>query len=197
MFIKKYRFLIALLIVVLVGGGIWYRQLIINVAKPVIVAASDSTPTPAPAEDNTFTYTSLGIKAPVIQLTNTDPFESTDWGRFTDALNQGVGISTDQPTLDEAHTLYIVGHSSTVKPTPYSFVFAGLGQASLGDSFTFTANGKTYTYKVVSKQVINPNNVDAFLALQTNDPAPKQAILVTCWPVFTTKNRMVIVGELQ
>lgn len=198
MFIKKYPLLTAV-IIVLVGGGIWYRQLVINVAKPVIVAASSSqaTPTSAPVEDNTFRYPSLGISTPLTTLTNTDPFDSTDWSRFTDALNAGVGVSTASATIDESHTLYIVGHSSTVKQTPYSFVFAGLGQANLGDTFSFTADNKTYTYKVTDKRVLKPTDIDAFKALETPGTSPKQAILVTCWPVFTTKNRMVIVGELQ
>lgn len=199
MIIKKYP-LLSLLILAVIGGGIWYRQLIISVAKPVVVAATtsnDATPSTDPVPDNTFVYPTLGITTPLTVLTNTDPFDSTDWNAFTDALNKGVGVSTTASTVDEAHTLYIVGHSSTVRQTQYSFVFAGLGQANADDTFSFAANGKTYTYKVVDKKVLNPTDVDAFLALETPTDAPKQAILVTCWPVFTTKNRMVVVGELQ
>ena len=87
----------------------------------------------------------------------------------------------------------ILGHSANdvFAPGNFKFVFLRLEQLQNGDYFYLNYNGKRYTYIVTSKKVISPSQVSE-LAVSTDKPI---ATLVTCVPVGTSTNRLLVFGE--
>jgi sortase A len=87
----------------------------------------------------------------------------------------------------------ILGHSANdvFAPGNFKFVFLRLEQLQNGDYFYLNYNGKRYTYVVTSKKVISPSQVSE-LAISTDKPI---ATLVTCVPVGTSTNRLLVFGE--
>lgn len=86
-----------------------------------------------------------------------------------------------------------LGHSANdvFAPGNYKFVFLRLEQLQDGDYFYLNYNSKRYTYVVTGRKVITPSQVSE-LAITTDKPI---ATLVTCVPVGTSANRLLIFGE--
>lgn len=106
-----------------------------------------------------------------------------------------VAEGTDASTLDLA-----VGHvPSTAIPGSRGncglaghrdTFFRGLGGVRPGDVVRFTTESRTYTYRVVWSEVVEPNRID------TLDPTPVPSLtLVTCYPfafVGHAPNRFIV-----
>ncbi len=143
-----------------------------------------------------FLYPELAINAPLTYLSEANPFQASDWPKISAALRSGVGMvnSTTLP-LEESPLLYIIGHSSDIAPHQYAFVFTPLGQAKKDDIFYLPLNGTSYSFHVVDHKLVDPNDEGAFKGLASSDPSIQRVALVTCWPVFTTRQRLVVIGE--
>lgn len=139
-------------------------------------------------------YDRLGIAAPLIRQLEANPFAYADWSSLRTALRKGVSI-TVSPFEGDKNTYYVIGHSSDVVPHQYSAVFASLKQASVHDTFKLTIDGQDIEYSVVESKVISPTDTRAFASLSNTDPQKERVVLVTCWPLFTTQDRLVVVGE--
>lgn len=87
----------------------------------------------------------------------------------------------------------ILGHSANdvFAAGNYKFIFLRLDQLQKGDTFYLNYQSKRYTYIVTDKKVISPNQVDQ---LVVNNGKPL-ATLVTCVPVGTSQNRLLVFGE--
>jgi LPXTG-site transpeptidase (sortase) family protein len=86
------------------------------------------------------------------------------------------------------------GHSSNniFNKGKYKFAFVLLHTLVEGDTFYLTYNGKVYVYKVITKKVVEPNEVGVL------GPVPGQtatATLITCDPPGTSLHRLVVVGQ--
>ncbi len=89
---------------------------------------------------------------------------------------------------------FIFGHSSNFPwiAGKYNDVFARLGQVEVWDIVFSYYGQKKYKYKVVSKKVVKPTEVGVL----KNDETKKELTLMTCWPIGTTLNRLIIKTEL-
>lgn len=100
--------------------------------------------------------------------------------------------STERPGQDG--NVAIFGHSSNniFNKGSYKFAFVLLHELQTGDKFYLTYEGKVYAYKVITKKVVDPSQVEVL-----NDvPGEKAtATLITCDPPGTTLHRLVVVGE--
>ena len=180
--------------------GLWFLPLWLNLAKPTL----NQTPVVqqvfgppkgvAGPKKDFFDFNRLAIHAPMSIMPETSPLNANDWSKLREALHKGVGLSFTQDDFESAPLVFVTGHSSDVNPHQYGSVFAGLNQSHTDDTFTLHIHGKEYKYKVVEKQILNPLNKDAFLKLGEGHEK-QRVVLVTCWPVLTTKNRLVVVGE--
>lgn len=198
---KKYaHFLPSLLIMII--GVVWFWPLI-GAFTPLIMTASinravaGTEPTPQPiTQDDSITYSSLGITAPLHVVTQASPFDVSDWSAIRPFLKQGVALLSSQATAFETLPFaYVVGHSTDVTPHRYASVFAALIRAKLGDTFVINQEGKEYAYTVTEKQILLPTDVQDFREIETPTVGKQRIALVTCWPLFTTQKRLVIVGE--
>jgi LPXTG-site transpeptidase (sortase) family protein len=120
-----------------------------------------------------------------------------DWQSIRADLRRGISVSYGTSTYDTAARVFITGHSSDTYPHRYASVFAGLNGAKVGDRCALTRQGHTYQYEVTDKRVVDPSDAAFFTpaSLVKNPGEPQEVFLVTCWPVFTTKNRLVVVGH--
>jgi len=175
----------------------WNFPLVESLVTPVF--ARQAAPASAASQaDSTFVYSKLGIEAPITIAPNSSPMNSQNWGAIRDALKHGVSVAYAGSDFATAPLVYVSGHSSDTYPHPFSSVFAGLGQAKVGDTFSLKVNNILYTYKVVGQEQVSPTNVTEFphLAETMRQESPQVVELVTCWPVLTTARRLVTVGVL-
>lgn len=91
-------------------------------------------------------------------------------------------------------TTFVFWHSSNFPwmNGDYNDVFALLDKVVFDDVVIVYYNQKKYTYKIREKKVITPWQVDVI----KRNKGKNEITLMTCWPVGTTLNRLIVVGEL-
>jgi len=89
---------------------------------------------------------------------------------------------------------FIFGHSSNFPwiAGDYNDVFARLWQVEVWDIVFSYYNQKKYKYRVVETKVVKPTDVGVL----KNDKTKKELTLMTCWPIGTTLNRLIVKTEL-
>lgn len=89
---------------------------------------------------------------------------------------------------------FIFGHSSNLPwmKWDYNEVFANLDAVSYGDEVFAYYGQEKFTYKITQKKVIRPGDVSVLKQKEWN----KQITLMTCRPIWTTLNRLVVIWEL-
>lgn len=90
---------------------------------------------------------------------------------------------------------FIFWHSSNYPwmKWDYNDVFALLDNVSFWDEIIAYYNQKKYVYVVKEKTVVKPGNVK----ILERDPSKKELSLMTCWPVWTSLNRLIVFAELK
>lgn len=112
------------------------------------------------------------------------------------AMNNGVAhyrIAGASAYPGEVGNFVITGHSAgdVYSSNQYKYIFSGLERLQDGDLIYVNYKSVRYTYRVVRKQVIDPSNVAA-LVIDTDKPL---LTLVTCTPLGTSRNRLLVTAE--
>ncbi|MBI4022952.1 sortase [Candidatus Berkelbacteria bacterium] len=174
---------------------IWQWRLAATVALPALIQAGlIGQAADERLDSDGLRYPALGIQVPLTEAAWTSPLNAQDWTEIRSALRNGVSLAYTEPTFAEAPLAFMTGHSSDVTAHRYASVFAGLGQAQVGDQFFIQLGDATYPYTVADRRVLNPGDIEAFRALGPSNDR-QRVVLVTCWPVLTTKARLVVIGE--
>ncbi len=128
----------------------------------------------------------INVDAPLVMGMN-----EVDEKHVQNALQNGVLHFGGSPEPGQGNSVF-VGHSSnSVWDTgDYKFVFALLDRLEKGDSFYIVNKSVRYEYRVSDEKVVPPSDISVVAA--SSKPV---ATLVTCTPVGTSWNRLVIVGE--
>lgn len=115
---------------------------------------------------------------------------------FMQELENGVVRYPGTAAPWEDGNSFIFGHSSNYPwiKGDYNEIFALLDKLDPGDDIIVYYQQKKYVYKVTEKKVVRPGDVKA---LSERDPHKKELSLMTCWPVGTTYNRLLVFTELQ
>lgn len=94
----------------------------------------------------------------------------------------------------EDWTSFIFGHSSNFPwiKWDYNDVFALLDKVSYDDIIIAYYGQEKFTYRIKEKKVITPWDVSV---LERNKDK-SEITLMTCWPIWTTLNRLIVVWEL-
>ncbi len=94
----------------------------------------------------------------------------------------------------ETWNVFIFGHSSNFPwvKWKYNQVFALLNNLQKWNKIIVYYNQKKYIYQVKTKTVINPWEV----WILKRNKWKKELTLMTCWPVWTTLKRKIIIAEL-
>lgn len=114
---------------------------------------------------------------------------------FMEELKKGVVRYPGTARPGEVGNVFIFGHSSNYPwiQSQYNDVFALLDQLQDGDEIIVYYYQKKFTYRITDRSTVKPGDVQA---LKDRDPGKKELSLMTCWPVGTTLERLIIFAEL-
>ncbi len=133
----------------------------------------------------------INVEAPVIY-----GLPSLQDSQVQEALKNGVvnyPIPGASSVPGQVGNTVILGHSSNdiFNNGNYKFIFVQLDRLQKGDTVYVNYKGTRYTYEVISKKVVKPEQVSA-LAIKTNEPL---LTLVTCTPAGTALNRLLVTAK--
>ncbi len=111
-------------------------------------------------------------------------------GKNSKTLNNGIWRIPGTSTPDKGGNMVLAAHRWKWLPTSKKS-FYDIDKVKIGDEVSVTWEGKTYTYKVISTQVVTPDKV----SILSNSKKPKLT-LFSCTPLFSTKYRLVVEAEL-
>lgn len=117
--------------------------------------------------------------------------DSTDKVDYLPALREGIAHAAGTGLPGSGQLGYYFAHSSGASSalSRGKAVFYLLGKLDLGDEVQIYQDGQKYTYEVVHKTITEPDDL-SFL-----DQEGDKIVLQTCWPVGTSKNRLIITAE--
>lgn len=169
------------------------QEKIESVERTITTTAPDglALPTSVPSfnslatKNNALVIDKISLDVPISWDVNTD--------LIIEKLKDGVVHYENTSRPGEGGNIFIVGHSSNYSwvNSQYNSVFALLDKLIRGDQVSIYYNSKKYTYEVVDQKVVNAKNVE--IIDNTNE---EMLTLMTCWPVGTSLNRLVIQAKL-
>lgn len=178
------------LVLVLMNAQLITTQLYLWLSPPTgeALTASQVAATPlSVSPEPRIIIKKLSVDAPVIY-----DMDRTDEPSVQRALQDGTLQFADSALPGQKGNVVIVGHSSNVPWVPgnYKFVFATLEQLQQGDIVFLNYKSVRYVYKVSGSKVVKPDDVSVLQ--QTDSPT---LTLITCTPVGTSLNRLIITAE--
>ena len=130
---------------------------------------------------------SIGVKAPVIYDQRT-----VDEGAFQYALRSGVVHYPNTALPGKPGNVVIFGHSSgqVWAPGDYKFIFTHLEKLKDDDRIYIEYEGVRYIYSITGSKVVPPTQMSVL-----NPTADNTLTLITCTPVGTSKNRLIVTAK--
>lgn len=150
----------------------------VPIYTPVAIAEDFSS-------NGTLVIGKINVNVPIIWNVEED--------KILDELNNGVAHYKGTSLPGNGGNIFIVGHSSNyfwIK-SDYNNIFALLNKLIKGDRIEIIENSKTYTYEVQDKKIVSPDQVEVL-----NSTNKEVLSLMTCWPIGTNINRLVVLSEL-
>lgn len=152
---------------------------------PLIISSNSVATTSAPE----VIIPKINVQIPVI-YTET----STDENAIENDLQDGVVHYPTTVLPGQVGNAAFFGHSSNniFNSGKYKFAFVLLHNLVPGDTFYLSYNSTMYVYKVISRNIVEPNQVGVL------GPVPGQkatATLITCDPPGTSLHRLIVVGQ--
>jgi len=152
------------------------------------VPAVVNVPTPEPEINYSpqIEIAKIGVSAPVIMNIATE--------NIIPELKGGVVHYAETALPGQAGNSVIVGHSSDYPWSDgrYKNIFALLDKLVNGDPITLYFGSQKLTYTVIESKIVKPTEVSVLA--KTDRPV---LTLVTCYPVGTSRNRLIIRAELS
>lgn len=145
-------------------------------------------PTTAPSPDAVnLQIPSLSVNAPVV-------YDETSYNesKIQLALRRGVVHYGTTALPGQAGNIVILGHSSGQlwAPGDYKFVFTHLDKVKDNDRIIIDYKGTRYIYRVIGREIVEPTDLSV-----TQPSREPKLTLITCTPVGTNKNRLVITAK--
>lgn len=111
------------------------------------------------------------------------------FGRDPNLVHKGVWHIPKSSTPDRGSNTVLAGHRWTYRDDA---VFYHLDKVSTGDPLVMVYDGKLYTFRVFEKKIVEPTDV------YIEDPSEETRLtLYTCHPLWSNKQRLVVVAELE
>lgn len=113
---------------------------------------------------------------------------------YNKALENGVAHLKGSAMPGKNGNVFIFGHSSfgADKAGNYKEIFAKLNDLNLGEIIEVQSPELNYKYKITDKKIVAADDV----TVAKQNTAIKQLTLMTCWPIGSTKERLVVISEL-
>ncbi len=109
----------------------------------------------------------------------------------SNVLTKGGWIFPNTSTPDQGSNTVIFGHRFRYLP-PVSNTLFHLNKVEYGDTIVIVWKGKTYTYIVDEIRIIEPTDWSV-----TQPSTTARITIITCAPVFSTAQRLVVSGTLK
>jgi sortase A len=142
-----------------------------NLISPEVPVA---IPTPGPEQPTRIVIPAINVDARVVQ------------GDTWEQLKKGAGHHIGSANPGERGNCVISAHNDI-----YGEIFRDLPKLELEDEIIVYAGAQPYRYKVVSKRIIEPTQVEVMAP--TPDPI---VTLITCYPYRINTHRIVVVAAL-
>ena len=154
---------------------------------PPAVSTNDSNPF-ATLGDNELVIPKIDVHAPVIWDSSFD--EKIMLANLQKGVVHYGGTDLPNPTTGN---VFITGHSSYYwwDKGQFKTVFALLDQLKTGDQVALTYQQQVYVYQVFDSKVVKPTQVDVL-----NTSEKPILSLMTCTPVGTSLNRLIVRANL-
>ncbi len=143
--------------------------------------------------DNRIYIPRLNKNVPLIDVPNHQNWAELE-KNIQKGLQNGVVVHPVSHAPGNFGNFFLTGHSSYYQWDKGRFkdVFALLHEVKIGDSIEVYWEGKKYTYKVKVQEVVKPTEVGIL-----NQPKDKMIMtMMTCTPVGTNTNRLIVTAEL-
>lgn len=126
-------------------------------------------------------------------------WDAKEWGVLEEQMQMGLlhGAAAYPHSVSPGRkgSLIIAGHSSPpderAKASAYGTIFARLPELEAGDTISVLSNGVPVTYRVTGTIVV-PSTATNIL---TQDPTQSVLKLITCFPIGTTKDRLLVTAH--
>jgi len=147
---------------------------------------SDVSSTQSVESDFSLLIPSIDVEAPIIQ--GVDP---TNADIYNKALEGGVAhMNGTALPGDGKGNIFIYGHSSASIASKYDKIFAKLNDLNNSDTIVVSYKGSNYTYEVTDKKIVEKTDMSVL------DQTPsEQLTLMTCWPIGTDAQRLVVIAQ--
>jgi len=139
-----------------------------------------STESILPPNENTENHLiipSIGVNGPVIISTSQD------------ALNKGFWHIPGSAVPGQPGNIVISSHRWLYRP-PNPVTFYRINEVKVGDPIYYNFDRKRYTYVVTETKIVEPTEVSIL------DQSQDKLTLFTCTPLFSTKQRYVVIAKL-
>lgn len=133
---------------------------------------------PIPA-DNRLVIPSIGIDMPILEGPDQRVLDRGGIWRIPNSSNPARGGNT-----------VLSGHRWQYLP-PSSMTLYLLDKVKDGEPVIVYWRGQEYDYVITGREIVNPDRVDIL-----NPTAEPRLTIFTCTPVFSTKQRLVLYGQL-
>lgn len=116
--------------------------------------------------------------------------DAADEGEYLAALQKGVAHALGSTFPGEGGHIFLFAHSTDYfwNMGTYNAVFYLLYKLDVHDEIDIFYKGQRYAYKVVSKEIVDPSQVQ-YITRKTNK---EFLTLQTCWPPGTTLKRLLV-----
>lgn len=159
-----------------------------SVSPPVVQTPVVATPTPnqpLPNYSPELTISKIGLDVPIVMNIGINDVIPN--------LANGVVQLANSATPGQNGNVVIFGHSSDYPWSTghYKNVFALLDKLSTGDNITVAYGSQQFVYTVTGSKVVKPTDISV-----VNKTDASTLTLITCYPVGTATNRLVITAAL-
>ena len=121
----------------------------------------------------------IGVNAPIVESKN------SDYG-----LSKGSWLVPDTSTPDKGGNTVITGHRFKYLP-PNNLTFYLLDKLEKDDIISVIWQEKNYYYQVMKTKIVAADDLSIL-----KPTASSTLTLYTCDPIYSTKNRLVVIAEL-
>jgi len=143
--------------------------------RPLVQSlAQVAAPTPGPQHAVRIQIAAIQVDAPIVQ------------GDAWEQLKKGVGQQVGSANPGSDGNVVLSAHNDI-----FGEIFRELDKLQPGDLVQVSTNQRTYTYSVISSQIVEPTRVDVIA--QTAQP---QLTLVSCYPYMVDTQRIVVSASL-
>ncbi len=163
----------------------------------ILVLWLNYSPTVEPVPAATPPPIDLTVSSVINLPTLSDPLpliygDTLDEATIQQQLKQGAVVLPLGTSFGDPGNIVVTAHSSGTEAFgPYRFAFAQLSELTVGSSYSVTTPTAKYNYRVYAKEIVWPHEVDK---LPQDDRST--VTLVTCWPLWTNFQRLLVHSEL-